>query len=345
MNIINKATLFILVLFFIVSSELYGAETPSVLVRTDMVSKQTISETLHVYGTVLPDPDQSISLSMSHGGYITRVWCRLGQRVRKDDKLLELDASPSGRMQFIQAQREVDFARQELAHQQRLEKEQLATRAQVEAAKKTLLDAQTNLETLRKQGLGESHETLVAPMDGIITQLNITQGQRVQAEATAMLIASEDKLIVSLGVEPEDLRFIQPGLKVTLSSVFEQDYKATTTVREVHAMINPHTHLVDVLAAIPDEQVDHLVLGSSMKALIELAAHNTLVVPRSALLKDEKGDYIFLVAKGKAYRVAVSRGVDTRNFVEIQGEVQAGDIVVVTGNYELKDGMSVREAK
>jgi RND family efflux transporter MFP subunit len=344
MKAIHELTIFILILFSIIFSELYAAELPSVLVRTGTISKQTISKTIHVYGTVLPDPDQSISLSLSHGGYITRVWCRLGQRVRKDDKLLELDASPSGRMQFIQAQRKVDFARQELAHQQRLEKEQLATRAQVEAARKVLLDAQTNLASLRKQGLEKTHETLVAPMDGIITQLNVTQGQRVQAETTAMLIASEDKLIVSLGVEPEDLKFIQPGLKVTLFSVFEPDYKATTTVREAHAMINPNTHLVDVLAAIPDEQVDHLVLGCKMKALIELAAHNTLVVSRSALLKDEKGDYIFLVSKGKAHRVAVNRGVDTRMFVEIQGEVQAGDIVVVSGNYELKDGMSVRES-
>ena len=345
MNIRNKATLFILALFFIVSSELHGAELPSVLIKTDTVSQQTISETIHVYGTVLPDPDQSISLSLSHGGYITRVWCRLGQRVRKDDKLLELDASPSGRMQFIQAQREVDFVRQELAHQQRLEKEQLATRAQVEAARKVLLDAQTNLATLRKQGLEKTHEILVAPMDGIITQLNITQGQRVQAESTAMLIASEEKLIVRLGVEPEDLKFIQPGLKVTLFSVFEPDYKAITTVREAHAMINPDTHLVDVLAAIPSEQVGHLVLGSKMKALIELTAQNTLVVPRSALLKDEKGDYLFLVSRGKANRVTITRGMDTRNFVEIRGEVQAGNIVVVSGNYELKDGMSVREAR
>lgn len=344
MKAIHKLTIFILIFSPIIFNELYAAELPSVLIRTDMISKQTIRETLHVYGIVLPDPDQSISLSLSHGGYITRVWCRLGQRIKKGDKLLELDASPSSRMQFIQAQRDVDFSRQELAHQQRLKKEQLATRAQVEVAQKALLDAQTNVAALRKQGLEKTHETIVAPMDGIITQLHVTQGQRVQAETTAMLIASEDKLIASLGVEPEDLKFIRPGLRVTLFSVFEADYKAITTVREAHAMINPDTHLVDVLAAVPDEQVDHLVLGSRMKARIELAAHNTLVVPRSALLKDEKGDYIFLVSKGKAHRVKVTRGMDTRKFVGIQGEVQAGGIVVVSGNYELQDGMSVREA-
>lgn len=345
MKTIHKIVSLPFFFFFILSSPLRAGESPSVLVQTSRVTEKTVSEILHVYGTILPDPDQSISLSLSHGGYITRVWSRLGQRVRKGDKLLELDASPSARMQFIQARRDVDFSQQELAHQQRLEQEQLATHAQVEAARKILLDAKTNLATLRKQGLEKSHETLLAPMDGIITQLNVTQGQRVQAETTAMLIASEDKLIASLGVEPEDLSIVQPGAPVTLSSVFVPEHQITTTVREVHAMINPGTHLIDVFVAIPAEQVDHLVLGSKMTAQIQLDAHKALVVPRSAVLKDENGDYIFLISTGKAHRVAVIRGVETRNLVEVKGEVKAGDIVVNSGNYELKDGMPVREAR
>jgi RND family efflux transporter MFP subunit len=331
--------------FFILPNSLHAEVSPSVLVQTTAVVEQAISETLNVYGTVLPDPDQSISLSLPHGGYITRVWCRLGQRVTKGDKLLEIDASPSARMQFIQAHKDVDFARQELARQQRLVKEQLATRSQVEAAKKTLFNAQTSLDSLQKQGLEESHKTLTAPMDGIVTSLNITQGQRVQAETTAMLIASEDKLIVRLGVEPEDLNFVHPGLPVILSSVFDQSYSVKTTVREIHAMINPDTHLVDVLVDIPTEQVDSLVLGSKMTAQIELVAHKALVVPRSAVLKDTKGDYIFLASTDKAHRVAVTRGIDSRKWVEIKGKVNIGDIVVISGNYELTDGMSIREAK
>jgi len=344
MKSIHQVVTVILLFFTLGSCPVYGKDSPVILVQTDTVAQQKVSEILHVYGTLLPDPDQMISLSFSHGGYITRVWCRLGQRVKKGEKLLELDASPSGRMQFIQAGRAVDFARQELEHQKRLEKEQLTTRPRVEAAKKALLDARTHLAALRQQGLGKEHETLIAPMDGIITQLKVTQGERVQAETTAMLIASEDKLITRLGVEPEDLGMITIGAPVKLSSVFVPEYQIMTTVREVHAMINPDTHLVDVLTAIPDEQVDHLVLGSRMTAKIELDAHQALVVPRSAVLQDERGSFIFLVSSGKAHRVAVKKGIETNQWVEVRGELQAGDVVVTVGNYELKDGMTVREA-
>lgn len=345
MRAVAKIVYFSFLFFFILCGSLQAGEKPSVLVQTRRVVKQSVSEILHVYGVLLPDPDQSISLSLSHGGYVTKVWSRLGQRVKKGDKLLELDASPSARLQFIQARRDVDFAKRELAHQQRLEQEQLATHAQVEAARKILLNAKTSLAALRELGLEKSHEVLKAPMDGIITQLNITQGQRVQAEMTAMLIASEDKLIARLGVEPEDLTYVVPGLPVTISSVFEPDYQAKTTVREVHAMINPDTHLVDVLAAIPYEQVDHLVLGGKMTAEIELAAHDGLVVPRSAVIKNENGNFIFLLSDGKARQVTIDKGIDTPDLIEIKGKVKEGDIVITSGNYELKDGMMVREVK
>ncbi len=344
MNAMNTYKIFVLTLLFFLPGRLYAGDNPSVLVQTAKVIEQTVSEQLRVYGTLLPDPDQSISLSFSHGGYITKVRSRLGQRVKKGDILLELDTSPTAHMQFIQARSNVDFARQELAHQLRLEQEQLATRSQVDAAKKALLDAKSSLTALRKQGFEQSHEKLISPMDGIITQLNVTQGQRVQAETTAMLIASEDKLIVRLGVEPEDLKFISPGLPIVLTSVFEPDYQAKTVVREVHAMINHDTHLVDVLTVIPDEQIDHLVLGSKMTARIQLDAHKAIVVPRSAVLQDETGDFIFLVSAGKAHKVKVVRGVNNRKWIEVKGEVEAGDVVVVVGNYELNDGMSVREA-
>lgn len=334
-------------LFFLlmVTSHLSATEQPSVLVRVNKVVKQTVSETVLVYGELVADPDRSTSISFSHGGYITRVYGRLGQRVKKGQELLAIDTSPSAHRQYLQASNAVNFARQEFAHQQRLQKEQLATRAQVESARKILLNAESSLGSFKKNGLDQTHTSIVAPIDGIITQVNVTQGQRVQADTTAMLIASEDKLVAHLGAEPEDLAAIKIGSPITLSSVFVPEHQISTTVREVHAMINPTTHLVDVVAAIPDEQVDHLVLGSRMTAQIELANHQGLVVPRLAVLRDEMGDFVFLAQNGMARRVAVTRGVESDKWVEIKGGLQAGDMVISTGNYELKDGMLIREGK
>ncbi len=159
-----------------------------------------------------------------------------------------------------------------------------------------------------------------------------------------MLIAAEQRLIARLGVEPEDSSRITPGTPVTIRSVFVPDVHVESEVREVHAMVDPGTHLVEVLAPIPEKQVDRLVLGSRILGSIHLASHPALVVPRSAVLGDGDEGYLFTVAGGKAKRVGVRVGTETDRWVEISGDVAAGDRVVTSGNHELEDGMAVREA-
>jgi len=326
----------------VVSSVL--ADEPSVLVKTTAAEERIVTDTLEAYGILDPDPDQVLSLSLPHAGLINRVWVRLGQRVESGDRLLEVVTAPDARMQYLQAQSAVDFARRELVRQQRLLNEQLATKAQVDAARKGLQDAGSTLQALEKRGLDVVQETLRAPMEGIITRLDVSQGQRVQADTTAMLIAAEKRLIARLGVEPEDLTDVHTGAAVTVTPVFMPGVSIETTVREVHAMIDPNTQLVEVLAAIPEQQVEHLVLGSRIRGSIQLASSTSLAVPRSAVLSEGDNAYLFVVEDGRARRVAVRTAGEQGDVVAVAGSLSAGDKVVVTGNYELADGMAVREA-
>ncbi len=318
-------------------------EEPAVLVTTAPVAERTLTESLAAFGVLDPDPDQVLSLSLPHAGLINRVWVRLGQRVKSGDKLLEVITAPEAHMQYLQAQSGVDFARRELDRQQRLLADQLATRAQVDAAGRSLKDAQATLESLRKRGMDVTEETLRAPADGIVTRLDVSQGQRAQADSTAMLIAAEKRLIARLGVEPEDLDAVQAGTPVTITSLFVPDISVETEIREVHAMIDPDTLLVEVLAPIPEDKVDRLVLGSRILGQIHYASHAGLVVPRSAVLGQDANAYLFVIKQGKAQRVAVQTGVETDGLIEISGPLAAGDIVVVSGNYQLSDGMLVRD--
>ena len=146
------------------------AETPVVLIRTAPAVEKAVSETLTAFGVLDPDPDQVLSLSLPHAGLINRVWVRLGQRVKSGDRLLEVITAPDARMQYLQAQSAVDYARRELDRQQNLLDEQLATRAQVDVAKKSLQDARATLEALRQRGIDVAEETLRAPVDGILTR-------------------------------------------------------------------------------------------------------------------------------------------------------------------------------
>jgi len=321
-----------------------AAEVPSVLVSTAPVSEQQVAKTLITYGVLDPDPDQVLSLSLQHAGLIDRVWVRLGQRIKSGDKLLDVITAPDARMQYLQAQSAVDYAHRELEHQQRLLTDKLATRAEVDAAQKSLRDARASLDALKQRGMGTVEETLRAPRDGIVTRLDVSQGQRVQSDTTAMLIAAEKRLIARLGVEPEDLRSVYAGTPVTVQSVFVPDIRVQTSVREVHAMVDPDTHLVEVLAPIPEQDVDQLVLGSRIVGHIHLAAHRAMVVPRSAVLGRGENAYIFTISEGKAVRVSVQVGIENDQWLEVGGNLAIGDRVVTSGNHELSDGMAVREA-
>lgn len=329
-------------LLVLISTPLMAAE-PSVLIKTGTVTRQMVSETLTAYGDVRPDADYVRSFSLLHDGIVRRVFVQTGQRVRKGQRLLEAGTAPDVIKLFAQAQNTVDYAKKELRRRQHLFKEQLTTHAEVDAARKALQDAQANLKALRQRGEGKAGEVLVAPMDGVVIQINASQGQRVTADTTVALIAAEHHLVARLGVEPEDLPAIKINTPVQLSSVFATDYLVQSQVRDVHALIDPATRLVPVTVPIPEGKEDHLVFGTRLKGLIQLAEHQAFTVPRNAVLRDGQGAYLFRVINGRASRVTVNTGVEQDGWIEISGKLQAGETIITSGNYELTDGMPVRE--
>ncbi len=343
MDMSHKTIKASLVLPFILLGVASASESPTVTVQSMVCTTQTVHETLTAYGEVSPDLEQVSDISLTHSAIISRLMVSVGQRVKKGDILMELATSPEARREYLQAETAVKFFEQELSRQERLLSEQLATQASVEAARKNLFDAQSTLNALVKRKQDSIQDVIKAPMNGIILQMTAAPGQQKQTGATVILMAAESRLIVHLGVEPEDLSLIQQGMPVLLKSVFDPDYQVRSTIREIHAMIDPQTHLVDVFVPIPENKVDHLALGSRMVGSIELHRHNALLVPRSAVLDDEAGSYVFVIRDGKAYRKPVDKGIAQEGGIEISGDIRAGDRVVVSGNYELADGMSIQE--
>lgn len=315
----------------------------SVLVKTASVTKRTISETITTYGRTQNSPGQLSAITLPRAGIVTRLWVRLGQRVKPGQRLLELTTAPSAMMQYQQAKANVDNARTKLHHLQNMLRQKLATQNQIADARRNLQDALATLRAQKELGTDRSKQTIRSPFAGIVTKLPVNQGQRVRAKTMAMLLASGENLVVLLGLETEDAIRVHAGQPVTLSPVFGHTPVIHTTVYEVHAMVNPKTRLVDAFVHIPNKYGSQLVLNEAMRGAITLRSIDTLAVRRSAILKDGNGSYVFVVRGGVAHRVNVHAGPEQGGYVAVRGDLKAGDKVVVLGNYELSDGMAVRE--
>jgi hypothetical protein len=98
------------------------------------------------------------------------------------------------------------------------------------------------------------------------------------------------------------------------------------------------------LAAVAPVGGAALAIGSAVEADVVLGAHQGLAVPRAAVVFDETGTHLFVIADDKAHRVFVTAGHDYGDQIEVSGPIAAGQRVAVQGAYELEDGMAVKTA-
>lgn len=338
----RSVRMFVVLMFLCLFIPAAGMAEPSALVKTTLLKNHDLRQVLTAYGEVRADPDTQTSISVSRGGLIGKVLVRLGERVAAGTPLIELETAPAAHMAYQQAQAAVDYAKRDLSRLQRLYSEQLATNDQVSAARKALDDATAQLRAQTKVGAAQSREILRAPFDGVVTKLLVTQGNRVQADTTALIMARADALMVPLGIEPEDAPLVKAGMAVTLSSLFGPGLVRHGVVERVHAMIDPATRLVDVVVRVGKSPTSDLVLGMRVKGEITLARQTAMAVPRSAILRDDSGAYLYIVRDGHAHRVKVKTGITENELIAVSGNLKLGDQVVTLGNYELEDGMAVR---
>jgi len=177
----------------------------------------------------------------------------------------------------------------------------------------------------------------------VVTRLDVAPGALVQPGQPLLMLGALGHVWVRLGIEPEDVARIAPGMPVTLTPVFG-GAPLEARIAQVHAVINPATHLVDAVVRLTGGQAAAQIPGSWMHGAISLRATRVLAVPRSAVLSDAQGSYVFTIERGHARRVAVHAGLEQGGWIAVQGALEPGARVVTAGNYELVDGMAVRAA-
>jgi membrane fusion protein (multidrug efflux system) len=327
-------------------AESEAAEKPagesSALVKDQLVTKKMLPLKLTVFGEIATG--KVVAVNVPQAGQVAQLHVLVGQAVHRDEALASLVTDPSAQAAYAQASSAADFARNEFRRNQDLFSLQLATQSQLETAKKQLQDAESNLAAQKKLGGEVSAVTVVAPFDGVVVALPVSQGDRIQAGATIAQLGHTDALRVQLGIEPTQSRLVRVGMPVSIAAVQDPTHVIASKIAELHDVVDPKTQLVTAIVVVPVGAAPFLVAGMRAQATIQLGQREAWAVPRQAVLNDDKGSYLFQVSGGKAQRVEVDKLIETGDSFGVDGKLDPKMPVVVIGNYELEDGMSVREA-
>lgn len=318
-----------------------AAAAPSALVQTQPARTGTLPETITAYGSVVPARGALATLSAPRPGLVQSIAVVAGQVVRKGQALYTYATDPAGRAAWLTARSALDYARQDVVRSKRMQTEGLATQAQVAAALKAERDAQAALDAQRALGADRASQTFCAPYDGVVMQLTATPGDRLQTGAPVLTLARTGRYAVHLGIEPEDALRLHPGMAVSLRSVFGDVAPIQARITSIQGLVDPQTRLVNATVDLPP--APGLLPGMRVIGRITLGEARGWLVPRQAVLKDSAGHYLFQVTGRQARRIDVEPVAESGRRMIVRGPLDARRPVVVLGNYELRNGMAVRE--
>lgn len=317
-----------------------GAETPTNAVTTQTVSVRALTETVTTYGQLIPAPATLEWLSAAEGGRVSAVLVTAGAKVAAGQVLVKIAPTPQTLAAFKTAQGDYATAKAKLAQTQSLFKNELATRADLAAAQAQAASAQAAFQALTDAGVSSQGQILKATTAGVVSQLAVTPGDWVNAGARIAAVAPLGALWVRLGLTPEESAKVRAGDAVTVSTVFGTGRVLHSQVAKVDMQADPATGLIDaevpVKAAASGPFAGEWVSGDITVRRVELPA-----VPRTAVLKDAQGYYVFVVHQDTAQRVNVVPEIRAAGWVGLAG-LKPGAVIVTVGNFELSDGAPVR---
>ena len=327
-----------------VAPSAHAADTAqSASVEVAPLHRGQLADIAQALGTVQAASSQTLAVTFPRPVQVLGVEVRAGQAVRRGQTLLRVQGAPGSDVPYVQAQNAVSFAQSELQRLEQLQAQQLATRTQVDAARKALADAQAQLAAARAQGLNGGASSYVAPFDGLVTAVQTQTGAQLPAGSAALLLAPANRLQAVVGVLPEQARMLRPGMTAKVQAVFDPDQSAQATVLAAAGMVNPATGRVDLTLALPPQP--WLLPGLAISADLPLRVWSGWVVPRNAVLRDDRGQaYVFQDDHGRARRVNVNVEIDQGESSGLDGPLDPALPLVVLGNYELENGMALRTA-
>jgi RND family efflux transporter MFP subunit len=271
----------------------------------------------------------------------------VGTVVRKGDtvarlepvtfRLLEMEAESRVRRE----QARVQFLLSEKGRLERLAQNNLSAKSQFDQTLSDLAVAESDVAIAQAQ-LGQArvamHVTQIrAPFDGIVTERLRSIGERLNVADEVIRLVDPGSLEVVARAPLNTVNFINEGDRLQLHNDFREDEAA---VRTIVPFGNPQSHMFEVRL---DVDAAVWTVGESVRLSMPTAvAREVLAVPRDALVLRREGASVFRVDEDMLVeQVNVITGLGDGDFIEVIGDLRAGDRVVTRGAERLATGMKV----
>jgi len=268
---------------------------------------------------------------------VSQILFESGEVVRQGQVLVQLDSSVE------RAQLASMASRRELASINAVRSQVLVSSG---AIPQSQLDNDDSLYKTSKRDVTAlqaqiDRKVVRAPFAGRLGIRAINLGQYLNPGTRITVLEAIESVYVDFTVPQQRLADLEVGMPVRVTIKGADGEVAVGAISAIDPEVDSTTRSVKLRASVPNEQ-ERLRPGMFANVSVVLPAQQPRVtIPATAVVHAAYGDSVFLVEDGKARQQFVRVGEARGDFVAIVDGVTAGNTVVTSGAFKLRNGSTV----
>ncbi len=308
---------------------------PAKLVAVDKSRIMNLSTSSTRSGTLLAL--RQVRIFNQEEGKITSLPKYPGDTFKKDDILVSMDGSLL-RAQLDKAIATRKQAEQDLRRTNSLVKKRLAAEDELARIETSLRVAKAEEQLLRTR---LAYTTIRAPFAGTISERLLEPGDIAPRHTHLLTIIDPGSMITRVHVSELLLALLKAGdpANITIDALGKQMFKGKIT--RIYPTVNPKTRLGTIEVSF-DKLPPQASAGSLCRVTLMPPARPYLMIPFTALRRDEQGEYVYVIdKKQKATKKYVTTGMRHQNLIAVSSGLKEGTAVITKGFLGIKEGKKV----
>jgi RND family efflux transporter MFP subunit len=313
-----------------------AAET-RVPVSVAPVRRDTITDEVRLVGRLVPVPGGQAQLTSPADAVVRRVLVQVGDRVAAGTMLVQLE-SPELESRAEESAAAAAVARQDEQRQADLFVQGITSRKQLEERQASATAAESAARAARAL---LQRASVTSPIRGAVQRVPVHAGERVAAGAPLVEIVDGSRLDLVAQVPAGPLGLLHVGQAAQVIPEGSST-AAPGRVVAIAPAVDSLTNAASVIVRVPNAAGSLRAGTGAVATIVAGTRHDVRIVPDSALVLVGDSMTVFVVGSDSlAHARTVGIGVRQGGRVEVTGELDAGDHVVVGNAFGLSDGMPV----
>jgi len=182
--------------------------------------------------------------------------------------------------------------------------------------------------------------TVRAPIDGVIAKINSYEGSRLSSQTPIMMINSYDPIYLSANLPIDEFYMLKEKNKAEVNiDGIQKKFYGYLLPRKKRADDRTRTANIEIEVKNPELKI---IPGLYATAKFSLGKVKSLFVPADSVFLEDEQSFVWIVEGGKVFKRKIKIGSLLGRFFEIKSGLKEGEIVVVFGYENLKQGDEVR---